>query len=144
MGSGTRRGNAGRRLRTGPLRSAGRGSGSRPARGSLLPQLCLRGASWSLPPIIDHFGQNATDASFDFDQRQRDDEISKTPNILRLHGAECANRRAATLKQHGGILYISSLFSTSIFEDRNGTEPSTLQQFSVKCFYLCFLSLEAQ
>lgn len=89
------------RLRTGPRRSAGRGSGSGPAWGYLLPQLCLHGASWSLPPIIDPFGQIATDASFDFDQRQPDDEISKSPNILMLHGGERVNRLAATLKQRG-------------------------------------------
>lgn len=82
---------AGGRLRTGPLRSAGKGSGSRPAGGYLLPQFCLHGASWSLPPIIDPCGQIATDASSDFHQRQRDDEISKTQNLSRLHGGERAN-----------------------------------------------------
>lgn len=95
------RGNAGGRLRTGPLRSVGKGSGSRPAGGDLLPRFCLHGASWSLLPIIDPCSQIATDASFDFHQRQRDDEISKTQNILMFHGGERGNGLSPALKQHG-------------------------------------------
>lgn len=103
MGGGTGRGNAGGRLRTGPLRSAGKGSGCGPAGGCLLPQSCLRGAPWSLLPIIDPHGQIATDAWFDFHQRRTDDEISESQNILMLHGGERVNRLSTTLKQRGCV-----------------------------------------